>query len=233
MPLLGKRFTKSTGGLLTENPSNLLHTSIEQLQRDLLRKDLIIQDLMYKIEKMESFSNLSSQAISQRTSCTSSEGGQSRRRTFSCVTTNTIITEDGPKRRGRLGSFLAKMSETLKKPITPTIDGTPCVPRIEAVDASEAYNEVTYPEYSYYDLSNGLIPGCNPEHLERYLSDEDCIEYLGIPKDWLEKIPKEQLETLKERTGLTSRHYKYRVQCSKPLDSPTGTTIAMAQSPTK
>lgn len=228
MPLLGKRFTKSTGGLLTENSSNLLHTSIEQLQRDLLRKDLIIQDLMYKIEKMESFSTSSSQGVSQRTSCTSSEGGQSRRRTFSCVN-----TEDGQRRRSRLGSFLAKVSETLKKPITPITYNTPCVPQNEAIEVIEVYPEITYPEYSYYDLSNGLVRDCNPEHLERYLSDEDCIEYLGIPRDWLPRIPKEQLETLKERTSLTSRHYKYRVQCSKPLDSPTRTNIAMAQSPTK
>src|ERR1700733_9359487 len=143
MPLLGKRFTKSTGGLFAENTSNLLHTTIEQLQRDLLRKDLIIQDLMYRIERMEPFSNSSSQGVSQRSSLASSEEAQSRRRTFSCVT-----TDDEPRRRSRLGSFLAKVSGTLKKPVVPITHNTPCVEpaRSEAAEVIEVCPDVTYPE---------------------------------------------------------------------------------------
>lgn len=50
-------------------------------------------------------------------------------------------------------------------------------------------------------------PMVDKHHLERYLDEEDCIQHLGIPRDWLAFLPPADLADRKWRASLSAFHY--------------------------
>ena len=110
------------------------------------------------------------------------------------------------------------MGSSSKKNVT-----EPLSPSADPDSAEQRVEPLVFPEWSYYELTNNMAEGVDPEHLEQYLNEDDCIEYLGISKDWLGQLRLGELDVLKERARISPRHHRLRQSARYPTAfSPTG-----------
>lgn len=198
MPLFQKA-SKSTSEL------NSIYISIEelaQLQQDLCEKNMVIGQLMRQVERLKSTPSspsksepVSSCETSPRSSyCASPATDCERRRTFSCADAL------GP-RRSRLTSITMTLTPSRKE----------TRPQEERII-----------EWPYEDLVNGAATNVDPEHLEQYLSEEDCQDHFGISKAWIEGMSETKLYLFKDRARLTADHFRMAKNRQNPVSSPTG-----------
>ena len=187
-----------------------LELSLDDLRREVVEKDQMIHDLVLRIERLES------ECAARRKSSTSSQGSMRTNESWSPRRRRSLVMdeEEGLKNRNRLGSFLSFFGVPKK--------GGKSVPRSERqiTDTSRMFEEVQYQEWSYEELRSGMAQGVDPDHLERHLTEEDCLHHFGMSREMLELLPEGKLETLKERTGLTRIHYTYSRPSTSTASSP-------------
>lgn len=103
---------------------------------------------------------------------------------------------------GIFSSFRKKSESAASLPLTPTSPETFSATKTAPIKPSIPANCPIIPYSELADSNREARMGLNEEHLEWYLSKEDCLEYLGVSKSELRFIPQWKLDERKERAGL-------------------------------
>lgn len=61
--------------------------------------------------------------------------------------------------------------------------------------------------HPYESIRDGLVGDLDPNHLQVYLSEEDCRNWLGLSREWLDWIHQSELDSVKVRAGLSAHQY--------------------------
>lgn len=186
--------------------------ALEELCQSLSSKDALIEELKTELEILKkTFSEINNeqrqtideQSRNQRRSSMTPSSQGNRRKTLSSLALDEVQQQslENTTRRGssRIGEWIAR-----GKCLFSSLSQRSFSKEMSTI-------QIIIP---YHDLLRGQLVTINSialdsNRLELYLSEKDCLNYLGVSKEWIKTGKVLDLESRKERAGLGARQFIY------------------------